>query len=61
MVWTPPGVKHWHGTSPTIAMTGIANQEIENGKAVEWMEKVSDEQYGKSGALRDWAQRQAPA
>jgi quercetin dioxygenase-like cupin family protein len=47
VVWTPPGVKHWHGASPTVAMTHIAIQEAEAGKAVEWMEKVSDEQYGK--------------
>ncbi|THC46694.1 cupin domain-containing protein [Massilia sp. Mn16-1_5] len=47
VIWTPPGVKHWHGASPTTAMTHIASQELENGKAVEWMEKVSDEQYGK--------------
>ena len=47
VVWTPPGVKHWHGAAPTTAMTHIASQEGENGKVVEWMEKVSDEQYGK--------------
>jgi len=47
VVWTPPGVKHWHGASPTSAMTHIAIQEAVAGKPVEWMEKVSDEQYGK--------------
>ena len=47
VVWTPAGVKHWHGAAPTTAMTHIASQEMEGGKAVEWMEKVSDEQYGK--------------
>jgi len=47
VVWTPPGVKHWHGAAPATAMTHIASQEAENGKVVEWMEKVSDEQYGK--------------
>jgi quercetin dioxygenase-like cupin family protein len=41
----PPGVKHWHGATPTTAMTHIAIQEELNGKAVEWLEKVSDEQY----------------
>jgi quercetin dioxygenase-like cupin family protein len=41
-----PGEKHWHGASPTTAMTHIAIQERLDGKAVEWMEKVSDEQYG---------------
>ncbi len=45
VVWTPPGVKHWHGATATTAMTHIAVQEPLDGKAVEWMEKVSDEQY----------------
>jgi quercetin dioxygenase-like cupin family protein len=40
-----PGEKHWHGASPTSAMTHIAIQEALDGKVVEWMEKVSDEQY----------------
>jgi quercetin dioxygenase-like cupin family protein len=40
-----PGEKHWHGASPTTAMTHIAIQERLDGKAVEWMEHVSDEQY----------------
>jgi quercetin dioxygenase-like cupin family protein len=40
-----PGEKHWHGAAPTTAMTHIAVQEALDGKAVEWMEKVSDEQY----------------
>jgi quercetin dioxygenase-like cupin family protein len=47
VVWFPPGVKHWHGASPTTAMTHIAIQESVGGKNVDWMEKVSDEQYGK--------------
>ena len=42
----PPGLKHWHGATPTTAMTHIAIQEALNGKNVDWMEKVSDEQYG---------------
>ena len=46
-VWCPPGVKHWHGASPTTAMTHIALTGTRNGKNVEWMEKVTDEQYGK--------------
>ena len=46
VVWFPPGEKHWHGASPTTAMTHIAIQEQLDGKAVDWMEKVSDEQYG---------------
>jgi quercetin dioxygenase-like cupin family protein len=42
-----PGEKHWHGAAPTTAMTHIAIQESFEGKAVEWLEKVTDEQYGK--------------
>jgi quercetin dioxygenase-like cupin family protein len=45
VVWCPPGKKHWHGATPITAMTHIAIQEALNGKMVEWMEKVSDEQY----------------
>lgn len=46
VVWIPPGQKHWHGASPTTAMTHLAIQELLDGKAVEWLEKVTDEQYG---------------
>ena len=45
VVWFPPGEKHWHGATATTAMTHIAIQEKLDGKAVDWMEKVSDEQY----------------
>src|SRR6266496_1572434 len=45
VVWFSPGEKHWHGATPTSKMTHIAIQEALDGKAVEWMEKVSDEQY----------------
>ena len=45
VVWFPPGEKHWHGASPTSSMTHMAVQEVEDGKAVEWMEHVSDAQY----------------
>jgi quercetin dioxygenase-like cupin family protein len=45
VVWFPPGLKHWHGATPTTAMTHIAIQESLNGKTVDWMETVSDEQY----------------
>ena len=45
VVWFAPGEKHWHGASPTTAMTHIAIQEKLDGKAVEWMEHVSDDQY----------------
>ena len=47
VVWFPPGMRHWHGAAPTTAMTHIAIQEALDGKVVEWMEKVSDEQYGR--------------
>jgi len=47
VIWIPAGVKHWHGATPTTAMTHIAIQEALNGKAVEWMERVTDEQYRK--------------
>ena len=47
VVWIPPGEKHWHGAAPTTAMTHFAIQEALDGKAVDWMEKVTDEQYGK--------------
>jgi quercetin dioxygenase-like cupin family protein len=45
VIWFAPGEKHWHGASPTTAMTHIAIQENLDGKAVDWMEKVSDAQY----------------
>jgi quercetin dioxygenase-like cupin family protein len=45
VVWFAPNEKHWHGATPTTAMTHIAIQEALDGKAVDWMEKVSDEQY----------------
>ena len=45
VVWFPPGEKHWHGATPATAMTHIAIQEALDGKTVDWMEKVGDEQY----------------
>jgi quercetin dioxygenase-like cupin family protein len=45
VVWFPPGEKHWHGSTPTTAMTHIAVQESLNGKNVDWAEKVSEAQY----------------
>ena len=45
VVWFPPGEKHWHGATATSAMTHIASQERLDGKTVDWMEQVSDEQY----------------
>lgn len=47
VVWFPPNVKHWHGATPTTAMSHIAIQEKLNGSAVTWMEKVRDEEYRK--------------
>lgn len=46
VVWIPPGVKHWHGAAPNSSMTHIAISEQLDGKTVEWMEKVSDAEYG---------------
>jgi len=46
VIWFPPGEKHWHGATATTALTHIAIQERLGGKTVDWMEKVSDEQYG---------------
>ena len=45
VVWTPAGEKHWHGAAPTTAMTHLSILENLDGKAVDWMEHVSDEQY----------------
>ena len=45
IIWFPPGEKHWHGATPTTAMTHIAIGEALDGKVVDWMEKVSDAQY----------------
>ena len=47
VVWFPPALRHWHGASPTTAMTHIAIQEALDGRAVDWLEKVTDEQYRK--------------
>jgi quercetin dioxygenase-like cupin family protein len=45
VVWFAPNEKHWHGATPTTAMTHVAIQEALDGKAVDWMVKVSDEEY----------------
>ena len=45
MVWFAPGEKHWHGATATTGMTHIAIQEKLDGKAVDWLEQVTDEQY----------------
>jgi quercetin dioxygenase-like cupin family protein len=46
IVWFAPGEKHWHGASPRCAMTHIAIAEKLDGRVVDWLEKVTDEQYG---------------
>jgi quercetin dioxygenase-like cupin family protein len=46
VVWFEPGEKHWHGASPTVAMPHVAIQEALDGKAVEWLEHVTDAEYG---------------
>lgn len=45
VIWTPPGEKHWHGAKATTSLTHIAIQEALNGKIIDWMEKVGDDQY----------------
>jgi quercetin dioxygenase-like cupin family protein len=47
VIWTPPGVKHWHGATATNGMSHTAITENVDGKNVDWMEKVSDEQYAR--------------
>jgi quercetin dioxygenase-like cupin family protein len=48
VIWFPPGEKHWHGATATTAMTHIAIQEKLDGKAVDWLEKVADDDYQRS-------------
>jgi 4-carboxymuconolactone decarboxylase len=50
VVWIPPGVKHWHGAAPTRAMTHLAIQEAVDGRNVDWLEKVTDQQYAQQPA-----------
>jgi quercetin dioxygenase-like cupin family protein len=45
VIWIPPGVKHWHGATPTSSVTHLAIQEQLDGVAVNWLEQVTDEQY----------------
>jgi quercetin dioxygenase-like cupin family protein len=47
VVWFAPGEKHWHGAAPTTTMVHIAMQEAKDGKYVDWLEQVSDEDYAK--------------
>src|SRR5437764_216747 len=59
VVWIPPGQKHWHGASPTTAMTHIAIQGAVDGKNVDWMEKVTEEQYNMKPSTKTNAQSDA--
>lgn len=52
VVWCPPGQKHWHGATLTTAMTHLAVTEVLDGKAVQWMEKVSDQEYLAGSSLQ---------
>jgi len=65
VVWIPPGQKHWHGAAPNNSMAHIAIVEALDGKALEWMEKVSDAQYGSAlraqGAGADAGARPRPS
>jgi quercetin dioxygenase-like cupin family protein len=45
VIWTPPGVKHWHGATATESMTHTAIQDSVDGRNVDWMEKVADDEY----------------
>ena len=49
VVWFPPGEKHWHGATPTTMMSHIGIGETLDGKNIDWLEKVSDEQYNPAG------------
>jgi len=50
VIWCPPGQKHWHGASPTTAMSHIAIQEALDGKTVDWMEKLAADEYAAAAA-----------
>src|ERR1700729_3263157 len=52
VIWFAPGEKHWHGATATTAMSHISVQEKLNGSPVDWMEQVTDEEYGGRGSLR---------
>jgi quercetin dioxygenase-like cupin family protein len=47
VIWTPPGVKHWHGATATTSMSRIAITNIVDGRNVDWLEQVSEDQYRK--------------
>ncbi|MGB9145041.1 MAG: cupin domain-containing protein [Acidobacteriaceae bacterium] len=60
VVWFAPGEKHWHGAGPATAMTHIAIQEKHEGKVVDWMEKVSDQEYSNREAIQVGATPRPP-
>lgn len=51
VIWCPPGHKHWHGATVSTSMTHIAIQEALDGKNVEWLQKVTDEEYLAGGSI----------
>lgn len=51
VIWCPPGHKHWHGATASMSMTHIAIQEALDGKNVEWLQKVTDEEYLAGGSI----------
>ncbi|MGB3337917.1 MAG: cupin domain-containing protein [Devosia sp.] len=53
IVWFPPGEKHWHGASSEQPMTHLAIHEVLDGKAVDWLEKVTDAQYGQFKSAKE--------
>src|SRR5262245_26076956 len=59
VVWIPPGEKHWHGAAPATAMTHIAVQEQLDGKAVDWLEQVSDDAYQRNDGAQSSGARPA--
>ena len=61
VVWFSPGERHWHGATPTTAMTHIAIQENVDGKVVDWMGKVTDDQYLMSSGAASPAPEYRPA
>jgi 4-carboxymuconolactone decarboxylase len=61
VIWIPPGQKHWHGASPASTMTHIAIQGAVDGRNVDWMEKVSEEQYKMTGTPASAALSSTPA
>lgn len=60
VVQIPPGIKHWHGAAPNSAMTHVALAESQNGRSVDWLEKVSDKQYGAAPLQAQSAQNGKP-